>query len=55
MGKFRVYEGYVCLLVENIGTKGSVQKLLSLRSIFAAVFAKMLNMMSYSESVCSCS
>ena len=48
--KLRVCEGYVCQLVANIGKKGSVQTLFSLRSVFAVVFAKMLNRMSYSKS-----
>ena len=36
----RVCEGYVCQLVANIGKKGSVQTLLSLRSVFAGVLQR---------------
>lgn len=38
--KLRVCEGYVCQLVANIGKKGSVQTLFSLRSVFAVVLQR---------------
>ena len=36
----RVCEGYVCQLVANIGKKGIVQTLFSLRSVFAVVLQR---------------